>query len=107
MPRSFAPLATLPGTRSNAYSGVCTPITSNPTSLLARYQSTTWGIARWQLMHEYAQKSTKTTLPRNDFRSIAEPLGVLSQPEMPVRSGAVPQLSRTGAPFVQLDSSLF
>ena len=34
-----------------------------------------WGIARWQLMHEYAQKSTRTTLPRNDFRSTAVPSG--------------------------------
>ncbi|CFS33801.1 Uncharacterised protein [Mycobacterium tuberculosis] len=33
MPRLAAPLATLPGTFSKAYSGVCTPMTAKPLSL--------------------------------------------------------------------------
>ena len=67
------------------------------------YQSTMWGAARWQLMHEYAQKSMSTTLPRNDFRSTAEPFGVFSHAVMFLMSGAVPQLSSSGAPLVQFD----
>ena len=55
-------------------------------------------------MQEYAQKSMSTTLPRNDFRSMGAPPGVLSHLVMPVMSGAVPQLSSSGAPLVQFDS---
>src|SRR3954465_7105601 len=58
-------------------------------------------------MHEYVQKSTRTTLPCNDCRdsarppgggscvgragrAAARPPGVLSHWEMPVKSGALP-----------------
>ena len=107
MPRSFAPLTTLASTFSKAYSGVCTPMTSKPLSRYASYHPTTCGIARWQLMHEYAQKSMSTTLPRNDFRSIGAFPGVLSHLVMPLMSGAVPQLSSSEPPSEQFDRWAF
>ena len=73
-------------------------MTSKPLSLYARYQPTTCGIARWQLMQEYAQKSMSTTLPRNEFRLIGLPSGVFSQAVMPLRSGAGPQFSSAVSP---------
>src|SRR5882757_563356 len=88
MPRRLVPAATFPGTCSKAYSGVCTPMTSKPEFLYVEYHACTCGIARWQLMHEYAQKSTSTTLP---LREAAEPSGVFSHFWMPEIAGAGPQ----------------
>src|SRR4029079_8306140 len=98
-----APLSTFPAFFSNAYSGLCTPTTSRPRSLYLSYQSTTCGMARWQLMHEYAQKSIRTILPRSDFRSTGASPGVLSQLAIPLISGAAPQLSSCLAPLLQFD----
>ena len=57
-------------------------------------------MARWQLMHEYAQKSISTTLPRNDARSIGLPSGVLSHWVIPLIAAparTVAALSAVGA----------
>jgi hypothetical protein len=48
-----------------------------------------------QLMQEYAQKSTRTTFPLSDPRSIG---GVFSHRSMPEIAGAVPQFSRIPEP---------
>ena len=47
-----------------------------------------------QLMHEYVQKSTSTTLPRSDASAAGRPPGGLSQCEMPTKSGALPRTGR-------------
>src|SRR6476620_6198892 len=107
MPRSFAPLTTLASTFSKAYSGVCTPMTSKPSSRYASYQPPTCGVDRWQLIQEYAQKGMSTTLPGNDFRSIGAFPGVLSHFVMPLMSGAVPQLSSSEPPSEQFDNLAF
>src|SRR5690349_16413031 len=88
MPSRCAPVETLPGTFSNAYSGVCTPITWKPLALYSLYQAVTWAIARWQLMHEYAQKSTSTTEPLSEAVVSG---GEFSHWVMPAISGAGPQ----------------
>src|SRR5262249_51873951 len=70
---------------SNSNSGEWTPTITRPS---ARYLSHHWrrnGKVRWQLMHEYVQKSTSTTLPRS---ASIESGGELSQSTMPVKSGA-------------------
>ena len=48
-----------------------------------------------QLMHEYVQKSTSTTLPRREASVSGRSPGVFSQCELPVNCGARP---RTGSP---------
>ncbi|CNJ44634.1 Uncharacterised protein [Mycobacterium tuberculosis] len=58
-------------------------------------------MARWQLMHEYAQKSISTTLPRNDARSIGLPPGVLSHWVIPTMAGAGPHCCSRAKPSVQ------
>ncbi len=58
-------------------------------------------MARWQLMHEYAQKSINTTLPRNDARSIGLPSGVLSHWVIALTAGAGPHCCSWAAPSVQ------
>src|SRR3979490_1757228 len=97
-----APLATLADTRSKACSGLCTPMTTNPLSRYRLYQSTTCGMARWQLMQEYAQKSIKTTLYRTEAGASGLPSGVLSHPGTPQRAGAGPHCCSSVDPSVQL-----
>src|SRR5258708_7543983 len=53
------------------------------------------GRVRRQLMHEYVQKSTSTTLPRRPV--IESGRLVLNQCEMPVKSGAAPKLDNPSA----------
>ena len=65
------------------------------------------GMARWQLMQEYAQKSISTTRPRSECRSTGLLPGVFSQAVMPLISGAGPQVSSRAAPSVQFDSCAF
>src|SRR5262245_28910406 len=91
MPSRFAPASTLDGTCSKVYSGVCTPITSSPSARYAEYQALTCAMARWQLMQEYAQKSTSTTLPRNDSSVSGALPWVLNHWLMPPIAGAGPQ----------------
>src|SRR5271165_2437672 len=45
-------------------------------------------------MHEYVQKSTRTTLPRSALRASGRLPGVLNQAVMPVKSGARPRFGR-------------
>ena len=52
-------------TCSNANSGVCTPMITSPSSWYAAYHALRCGSVRRQLMQEYVQKSTSTTLPRS------------------------------------------
>ncbi len=59
------------------------------------YQPSTWGSARWQLMHEYVQKSTRTTLPRSWLRLSGWSPGVLNHAVMPVKLGARPRFGRS------------
>ena len=63
-------------------------MTTNPRSRYVLYQAEICGIDRWQLMHEYAQKSTSTTFPRRLAMSSG---ALLSHWEMPLMSGAGPQ----------------
>ena len=94
-------------TCSKANSGVCTPTTSNPSAWYLEYHDSTWGSDRWQLMHEYVQKSTSTTLPRSDDSDRGRSPGVLSQAVMPWKLGAAPQSSsddRPGRAIAELSS---
>src|ERR1700733_10914209 len=45
-------------------------------------------------MHEYVQKSTKTTLPRNSLSDRGLSPGVLNQAVIPVKFGARPKFGR-------------
>src|SRR5262245_2197037 len=102
MPSRFAPEATLSGSFSNAYSGVCTPITWNPLPLYASYHAVTCVIARWQLMHEYAQKSTSTTEPLSDAMVRG---GEFSHWVMPSICGAGPQSCSLAGPEYRAQSA--
>src|SRR6202020_1898951 len=103
-PSAAAWARTLETTCSKANSGVCTPTTTRPSLWYLEYQASTWGSDRWQLMHEYVQKSTRTTLPLSDASDRGRSPGVLSQAEMPVKFGAVPQSSSDDRPGAQLPS---
>ncbi len=46
-------------------------------------------------MHEYVQKSTRTTLPRSWLRLSGWSPGVLNQAVMPVKLGARPRFGRS------------
>ena len=86
--------STLSATCSKANSGVWTPSTTSPRSRYVRSQAFTCGSVRRQLMHEYVQKSTRTTLPRS-CSSVSGSL--LIQCESPASSGAAPKSRRTTA----------
>src|SRR5215210_5163391 len=69
---------------SNENSGVCTPITTSPSSRYACDHARTYGSWRSQLMHVRVQKFTSTTRPR----SSAGPSGSeLSHPVAPSNPG--------------------
>src|ERR1700712_5159075 len=57
-------------------------------------------------MQLYVQKSISTTLPLRPARVSGASAGVLSQPVMPVSTGAGPQFSRTVPPSVQGTSGI-
>src|SRR5581483_1813796 len=67
MPRRRTAARTFDSTCSNANSGVCTPTITRPRSWYAAHHAFRCGSVRRQLMHEYVQKSTSTTLPRNPW----------------------------------------
>src|SRR6266849_4036419 len=70
---------------SNSNSGLCTPTITSPDVLYLSHHCRRNGTVRWQLMHEYVQKSTSTTLPR----SVATLRGgEFSQSTIPTNSGA-------------------
>jgi hypothetical protein len=80
MPSRFTAARTLDATCSNANSGVCTPTITRPFLWYVVYHDFRCGSVRRQLMHEYVQKSTSTTLPRscasvNGFELIQSPSG--------------------------------
>ena len=89
---------TLSGTRSNANSGLWTPTIVSPASRYARSQALRCGSVRRQLMHEYVQKSTSTTLPRSAASVRGAPPGVLIQRVDPLdlrRARPRPRLDRS------------
>src|SRR5665213_653175 len=92
-----------PASCSKANSGVCTPTTVNPARAYAAFQASTWGSVRWQLMHEYVQKSIRTTRPFSPATVSGRPPGVWSHREMPANGGACPHRSRTGLSGVHAD----
>src|ERR1700730_9970658 len=92
-PSAAAWARTLDTTCSKANSGVCTPTTTKPSLAYSEYQASTCGSDRWQLMHEYVQKSTRTTLPRSPLSDSVLPPGVFSQAVIPVKFGAGPQFT--------------
>src|SRR5579872_3488454 len=101
MPRSRTALRTLASLFSNANSGVWTPITTSPCVAYLSDHARTYGIARRQLMHEYVQKSTSTTLPRSPFDVSG---GEFTHATAPSSDGIVPSTgsvprSRTGVAF--------
>src|SRR5216683_856645 len=82
----FIALRTLAVSCSNWNSGVCTPITTNPSLLYLSYQEVTCGSVRIQLMQVYVQKSTKTTFPLR--LAIVSGLFVFNHLSIPTKSGA-------------------
>ena len=60
---------------------------TSPLSAYAAFHAFRCGSVRRQLMHEYVQKSIRTTLPRSDAIVSG---GLLNQCDMPVKSGAAP-----------------
>src|SRR5450830_359367 len=92
MPRSLTALRTLPMSRSKANSGACTPITTRPWSWYFAAQALTYGKLRRQLMQEYVQKSTSTTLP---FRLAAVSGGEFNHCTAPSSGGSGPSDGRT------------
>src|ERR1700734_3154224 len=94
-PSAAAWARTLETTCSKANSGVCTPTTTKPYLAYLWYHASTWGRVRWQLMHEYVQKSTRTTLPRSAEIESGLPPGVLIQAVICAKFGALPQLTST------------
>src|SRR5271169_45326 len=106
-PRPAAAPRTFETTCSKANSGVWTPTTTNPASRYARYQPSTCGSERWQLMQEYVQKSTRTTLPLSWARVSGRLPGVLSQATMPVNGGAVPRSGRAAAAVLAASDCFF
>src|ERR1035441_269578 len=85
MPSRFAAEATLAGLCSKANSGVLTPTTTSPLLWYVWYHFSTYGMLRMQLIQEYVQKSTSTTLP---FRPAMVRGGLLIQLVKPWNSGA-------------------
>src|ERR1700691_5580053 len=67
MPRLATACLMLPTLRSKANSGSCTPITTRPSLLYLSAHAFTYGSVRRQLMHEYVQISSSTTLPRRPW----------------------------------------
>ena len=63
---------------------------SKPSLWYAAYHACRCGSVRRQLMHEYVQKSTRTTLPRRPASVSGVSPGVFSQCAMPVIAGAAP-----------------
>src|SRR6187551_2169566 len=93
-PSSRTAACTLRKSFSNANSGEWTPMTTSPCSRYFSSHALTYGSARRQLMHEYVQKSTSTTLPRNASRdSGAE----LSQRVAPASDGIAPSTGNAPA----------
>src|SRR6478752_5917935 len=95
----FAAATTFLCTFSKSNSGVWTPTMTRPS---ARYRSNherRYGIVRWQLMHEYVQKSYRTTLPES-FAGVSG--GESIQPSA-CSAGAAPYFERcltsTGGTF--------
>src|SRR5215831_3718680 len=87
MPRSCVAFRTLATFFSNANSGACTPMTTRPWLRYLSAQARTYGSERRQLMQEYVQKSTSTTLPR---RPSAVSGAELSHSTAPDSDGIVP-----------------
>src|ERR1700734_730673 len=65
-----------------------------PSFLYFAFQAVRCVIARWQLMQEYAQKSTRTTLPFSPAMLSALSFGVFSHCWIPAIAGAGPQFCR-------------
>src|SRR5215469_17850536 len=65
MPSRLIAAATLEATCSKANSGLCTPMIWKPYLWYVAYHASRCGRVRRQLMHEYVQKSTRTTWPRS------------------------------------------
>ena len=65
--------------------------------MYAEFHAATCVIARWQLMQEYAQKSTSTTFPVSDALLTGASSGVFSHCWIPEIAGALPQSSRSTA----------
>src|ERR1700742_1722489 len=93
MPRSLTAFFTFARLFSNPNSGACTPITTSPASRYFCAQARTYGIERRQLMHEYVQKSTSTTLP---FRPSTDNGGELIHSVAPASGGHCPPIGRGG-----------
>src|SRR5437899_12535300 len=77
----------LAGSFSKPNSGAWTPMTTKPASLYFAAQAFMYGSSRRLLMHEYVQKLTSTTLPRNALLLNG---GELSQASAPSKSGIRP-----------------
>src|SRR5947207_13023294 len=78
---------TLAGSFSKPNSGAWTPITTSPASLYFAAQAFMYGSSLRLLMHEYVQKLTSTTFPRNALLLNG---GELSQATAPFKSGIPP-----------------
>src|ERR1700728_2867664 len=84
MPRSCTALRTFDSSFSKGNSGVCTPRITRPLALYFSFHALMYGSVRRQLMQEYVQKSTRTTLPRSEAGVSG---GELIQALAPERSG--------------------
>ena len=63
------------------------------------------GMERWQLMQEYAQKSTRFTLPARSPSARGRSPGVLSQALTPSIRGSCPQWASSSAPSTHVPPS--
>src|SRR6201989_1690473 len=75
---------------------------TNPSFWYDLYQALRCGVERWQLMHEEAQKSTRTTLPRRLASVMGLLSAVLNHCWIPTKAGAVPQSTRLVASAVHV-----